>query len=45
MLCVTTLFVGPNTDEQRLSKKASVICQVEKPSFSEKRPQKGIPEL
>ena len=40
--CVTTLFVGPNTHEQQLSKKASVICQVEKPSSSEKRLQKGI---
>ena len=42
--CVTTLFVGPNTHEQQLSKKASVICQVEKPSSSEKRLQKGILE-
>lgn len=29
--------VGPNTDEQRLSKKASVIGQVEKLSPSEKQ--------
>lgn len=29
--------VGPNTDEQRLSKKASVIGQVEKFSPSEKQ--------
>ena len=42
--CVTTLFAGPSTDEQQSSKKASVICQVEKPSSSEKRLQKGILE-
>ena len=29
--------LGPNTDEQRLSKKASVIVQVEKLSPSEKQ--------
>ena len=42
--CVTTLFLGPNKHEQQLPKKASVICQVEKPSSSEKRLQKGILE-
>ena len=42
--CVTSFFVGPNADEQNSSKKASVICQVEKPSSSEKRLQKGIIE-
>ena len=42
--CVSSLFVGPNTDEQQFSKKASVICKVEKPSSSEKRLQKGILE-
>ena len=42
--CVSSLFVGPHPDEQHLSKKASVICQVEKPSSSEKRLQKGILE-
>ena len=36
--------VGPNTDEQRLYKKASVIGQVEKPSSSEKHLHKGILE-
>ena len=35
-------FVVPNADEQQLSEKASVICQVEKPSSSEKRLHKGI---
>ena len=38
------VFVVPNADEQHLSEKASVICQVEKPSSSEKRLHKGILE-
>ena len=37
-------FVVPNTDEQHLSEKSSVVCQVEKPSSSEKRLHKGILE-
>ena len=36
--------VGPNSDEQRLSKKASVIGQVEKLYPSEKHRHKGILE-
>ena len=43
-MIVTTLFVGPNIDEQHLSKKASVICQVEEPFYSEKRLYKGTLE-
>ena len=41
---MTTLFVGPNTDEQNSAKKTAVICQVEKPSSFEKRLDKGILE-
>ena len=37
-------FVGPNADEQNLSKKATVICQDENPSSSEKRLRKGTIE-
>lgn len=36
--------LGPNTDEQLLSKKASVIGQVEKLSPAEKHRHKGILE-
>ena len=36
--CIATLFVGPNADEQNLSKKATVICQ------DEKRLHKGVLE-
>ena len=42
--CIATLFVGPNADEQNLSKKATVICQDENPSSSEKRLRKGTLE-
>ena len=42
--CIATLFVGPNADEQNLSKKATVICQDENPSSSEKRLHKGTVE-
>ena len=35
-------FVGSNTDEQDLSKKAAVICQDVKASSSVKSLQKGI---
>ena len=44
ILRVATLFVGPTADEQNLSMKASVICQDEKPSPSEKRLHKGTLE-
>ena len=34
-------FVDPTADEQNVSKKATVICQDEKPSLSGKRLRKG----
>ena len=43
--CIATLFVGPTADEQNLSKKATVICQDEKPSSSEKHLHKGTLEF
>ena len=42
--CIATLFVGANADKQNLSKKATVICQDEKPSSSEKLLHKGTLE-
>ena len=42
--CIATLFVGANANEQNLSKKATVICQDENPSSSEKRLRKGTLE-
>ena len=41
---ICTLFVGPTTDEQNLSMKATVICHYGKPSPSEKRLHKGTLE-
>ena len=37
-------FIGPDEDEQHLSKEVSVISQDEKPSSSEKCLHKGILE-
>ena len=37
-------YVGPSADEQNLSKKATVICQDEKPSPTEKHLYKGTLE-
>ena len=43
-LLISTFFVGPSADEQNLSKKATVICQDEKPSPTEKHIYKGTLE-
>ena len=44
IICIATLFVGATADEQNLLKKATVICQNEKPSSSEKHLHKGTLE-
>ena len=44
LLHLCTPFVGTNADEQNLSMKATVICQGEKRSPSEKRLHKGTLE-
>ena len=41
---VLLFFVGPNADEQNLSKKTAVSCQDEKPSSGEQRLYKDILE-
>ena len=42
---LSMFFVGPNTDEQNISKKAPVICQDEKASSSAKSLHKGTLKL
>ena len=42
---LSLFFVGPNADEQDLSKKAAVICQDVKASSSVKSLHKGTLEL
>ena len=47
LLISTLVFfcVGPSADEQNLCKKATVICQDEKPSPTEKHLYKGTLEF